>query len=131
MITESDLYLITRLDYICLALNIVLGLSAVVGGFSTVYAFITWLDVTEYEQTTKRRIRQMTVVAAISLVLVCVFGSARILIPTTKELAVVKMVPALTRCAEDPVVKAEFKELYSLAVDGLKKELQEKGSAGR
>lgn len=118
MITESMMYWITRLDGIQVAF--VIGTVA-----SIIISIITHVailaDAYSKEETIEawhkhKKVRWASYISIIACALVLVFT------PTTKEMAMIYAVPAITR---SDVVREDLPELYDYGVKALKEQLIE------
>lgn len=118
MITESMMYWITRLDGIQLAF--VLG--TVVAIILSIIIHVVILEGTVTKEETieawhkYKKTRWFSYLSIIVCVLVLVFT------PTTKEMAMIYAVPAITR---SDVVREDLPELYDYGVKALKQQLIE------
>ena len=120
MMTESSIYWITRLDYFKgLAVGLVFfGLTA----FTWTGAFLVF-NITELTKDKKHIFYKAMSFSA----LIAAIGSLGIVfIPTTKEMAMIKVIPALTNSElVQKTIPAEAKEIYALAKYALTKTIKE------
>lgn len=118
MITESMMYWITRLDGIQVAFVI----GAVISIIISIITHVTILaDAYTKEETIEawnehKKARWMSYFSIIACVLILVFT------PTTKEMAMIYTVPAITR---SDMVREDLPELYDYGIKALKQQLQE------
>lgn len=115
MITESDMYWLLMLDNICSALGAIVALSVGCSIVSFV-AFITATESTHYFVIRRRCKRIMFVCIPIFILsFICA-----IFVPNTKQMAAIKVIPALVNSS---AVQKEVPELYQLGISCLKKQL--------
>jgi hypothetical protein len=121
VITESQMYWITRLDDICTFLILVLGALCVAAAISFVVGMNARSDAysttSEQYQSGSRCVR----LSAWMAVAAGIVGAALVFVPTTREYAVIKIVPAI---ANNETLNADGQELYGLAVEWAKQKLQ-------
>ena len=116
MIDESTMYWITRLDKISLVLHVLAVVSGVVGGVIAIIAFASHCmaaDDSNCLHTAKASRITFYIVAPIFFI--GLFGWA--FVPTTKEYAAIKLIPAIMNNQE---VRAEAKDTYELMKDWLR-----------
>jgi H+/Cl- antiporter ClcA len=132
MITASEMYWLTRLDYIrgvASGFSILLGIVSAIGlGVWAVHSAILWEetrrakprdDEVSFFTASTRACRRIVVPSAL-VFLVCLL--TRVFVPTTKEMAAIKVVPMLAT----EKVQEDAGELYDLTVDWMKTQLGEK-----
>lgn len=118
MITESMMYWITRLD----GIQAVFTVGAIVAILISIITHFAILEGTHTKEDTieawhkYKKARWMSYFPIIVCVLVLMFT------PTTKEMAMIYAVPAITR---SDVVREDLPELYDYGVKALKEQLQE------
>lgn len=114
MITESMMYWITRLDNLCGVFTFiaVFGIAALV---ITVIAYFT-NDPYDDEKVHYHRWMKRFGITAFTVLILGIF------IPSSKEMAMIYAVPAITR---SDVVREDLPELYDYGVKALKQQLQE------
>lgn len=116
MITESSVYWITRMDYIrgvCIGL---LALSTVLGGVSA----FAGID-SDYEEVSGR----LWQVFKVSILVVIVSTAGVVFIPTTQELVLIKVIPAVSN--SEFVTKqlpTEIKAIYEAGKQSLLRNLK-------
>ena len=116
MINEWDIYWITRLD----SFQTLFTVGIVISSLAFAISVIGHLLSHEYPRNdeaisfTKKAMK-------ITLPLVFVFAFARPFIPSTKEGVAIKVIPAITN---SEFVQKELPELYQIAKDWLKEELE-------
>lgn len=116
MITESMMYWITRLDGIQGAFGAGVAISITLVGFCWFLYFMSkYVDEKEFKGLRKAGWGSMIAT------LVCVVGF--VLTPTSKEMAMIYTVPAITR---SDFVQKDLPELYDLGVQALKEKLTTK-----
>lgn len=122
-ITESTIYWITRLDGIH---NFLISL-CIITGFLAVLSLITFLSTfmaSEGEEDFHPAMKFELRACLIGIVLFVVFSLASVFIPTTKEMALIKVLPAISnsRFVSEELPK-EAGEIYMLAKEALKEKL--------
>ena len=117
MITEWELYWITRLDHILIACTI----SVVVGILPLVINSIVWV-VEEDDKTLRHRAK---IAFLISLPLVLIGGLGCVFVPTTKEMAMIKVLPMLanSKFVEEELPK-DAQRIYRLGIRALEEKLE-------
>ena len=118
MITESMMYWITRLDGIQVAFVLV----TIVAIILSIITHVVILEGTCTKEETIEawhKYKKARLVSYISII-VCVLGL--VFTPTTKEMAMIYAVPAITR---SDVVREDLPELYDYGVKALKQQLIE------
>ncbi len=122
MISESDIYWITRCDSLCLLLVILSGVS---GGIASVCMICNAAHNDTIYCDTKKPIYWGYRAAVALLLLSLTSGVARAFTPTTNEMAAIKIIP---RIANNEDVQGISREVVDLAKDWLK-ELKPKKTA--
>jgi hypothetical protein len=120
MITESELYWILKLDDIR---DLLTGCTVALGITSVVLIVMTIAQICEedlFDDIPWRRSLFARLAVYITLI---VFSIALVLIPSTKQMAVIKGVPAIVNSDVTKNVSSDVKELYKLGVDTLKEKL--------
>lgn len=135
MITEFDIYIMTRCDYISnffliamifSALSFVL-LSIIGFTFSSIYKFEEYNDriCKKKEEMIERFLNRIAKTRNLSFVLLILFSIGMVVTPTTKEMAFIKVMPLIAN--SDFVNKElpnEVKDIYIMAKDYLKKSME-------
>lgn len=129
MITETSLYWVLKLDSIR---NIFEGLACIFTIFSVVaaipliiFAILHHVSATCYDDGDERR--GLIVGGLVELVLVFIAISSAVchaLIPSTKEYAMIKVIPMVANSAEFKELKGDAKELYKLGIEATKAQLK-------
>ena len=120
MITESMLYWITRLD----RLSAFCELFAVVSGIAAAVLFIVlcilWVDPDGGDEARKRSLKVFLSLFGSFLI----FASGAIFVPTTKEMVLIKVVPAIVNSdlVTDQLPK-DARKLYQEAIYALEEKL--------
>ncbi len=121
MITESTMYWITRLDSIkdiSETLAVVTGILVIA---STLFAIgasaASCADPSDESKQTAKTIRRFN--AFITIIFVG-FVSAAALLPTSKEFAVIKVVPMIANSEALETVSKDGKEIYNMGIEALK-----------
>ena len=122
-ITESTIYWITRLDGIhdfLIGLCIITGILAVLSLITFFATFMVSEGEEEFHPAMKFELRA----CFISIALLVVFSLVSVFIPTTKEMALIKVLPAISnsRFVSEELPK-EAGEIYMLAKDAVKEKL--------
>ena len=116
IITPMELYWITRLDNInvaCAILLTVFAISMIMSG-SILFGDVN-IDYEQHKLNKKAR-RYTLLTFRLSVFAVFLLISAVVLIPSTKEMAIIKVLPAIVN---NPSVQKECSDLYRLAKNGL------------
>ena len=129
MITETSLYWVLKLDSIrnlfdnIACLFIVLSL---VGAIPLIIGAILYQvsdDFDDYDDL--RRLLRAGGLAELVLVLIAVSSAiCYTLIPSTKEYAMIKVIPMVANSAEFKELKGDAKELYKLGIEATKSQLK-------
>lgn len=120
MIDESTMYWITRLDKISLVLHVLAVLSGVVGGVIAIIACVSYsMAATDSDCVPTAKTSRMVLCVIAPMFFICLFGWA--FVPTTKEYAAIKLIPAIMNNQE---VRAEAKDAYELMKDWLKDKVE-------
>ena len=110
MITEINMYWLTRLDGICMACGILTFLAAVVMGLCWIMYVAAKMDGIAEAGI----IRNIAYIGSILFVL----GTAGVLfIPTTKEMAAIYAIPAIAR---SETIQKDIPELYEAGMEYIK-----------
>lgn len=123
MVTESMMYWITRLDGINGAITAILAVSIIITFIAAIVFFSACIE-TAYEEEIEemwhskfaKNTRRWLFTLLATSVLALVF------VPTTKEMAMIYAVPAITR---SDFVREDLPELYDYGIDALKEQLKE------
>lgn len=108
MITESMMYWITRLD----RLNVFMGMSISICVFLVITAGAAWSNAkNDSEAHEYMRLMKWSFVAAF------IFAIGLVFTPSTKEMAAIYAIPALSR---SDVVQKDIPELYDMGIQYLK-----------
>lgn len=122
MITESTLYWITRLDSIRTFIIVLIALSAVAGVVAFFASMVFTFD-DEVHATTK--VTQQAWTTTITLFATSIMlGIVLVLTPTTKEMAMIKVIPAIANGEAAERIKTDFGDLYRMAIDCAKEKLK-------
>ena len=129
LITGSEIYWITRLDEVrdCFGpLGLLLATFGIIGSVILIGMYIASYDKTSPEVIKKHRYVEL--ILGIFFIFMVIFAIAlkpiKAFIPTTKQMAMIKIIPAI---ANNEDVQEECKELYQLAKEGLKELVKEEG----
>ena len=122
-ITESTIYWITRMDGIhnfLIGLCVITGILAVLILIILFSTFMASEGKEEFHKAMKLELRAFL----IGIALIVVFFLASVFIPTTKEMALIKVLPAISnsRFVSEELPK-EAGEIYMLAKEALKEKL--------
>lgn len=118
MITGWEIYYILKLDSLvgfCVVFSICFGLFA----FVSAIAWIVNNNEQRYEtaKNCKKRFFQATIVFFVALFIALV-------IPTTKEMAMIKVIPAIANSEAVDTLKGDAKDLYNLGIKATKEKLK-------
>lgn len=125
MITESELYWILKLDDIR---DLLTGCTIILGIISIVLIVMTIVQgyaEALFDDSDWRRSLFARLAVYITLI---VFSIALALLPSTKQMAAIKGIPAIINSEAAKVIESDAKELYKLGVDTLKEKLAETNS---
>lgn len=122
MITESELYWILKLDDIR---HFLVGCTIILGIISVVLVVMTIAQAADecmFNDRSWRRGRfsRLSVYAALIVV-----ATALTLLPSTKQMAAIKGIPAIVNSEAAKEISSDAKELYKLGVDTLKEKLSD------
>lgn len=135
MITEFDMYMMTRYDYlsnfffmaiIFSALSFAL-LSVIEFTFSSLYRFVEYNDriCKKQEEMTEGFLRKIARARNLSFVFLILFSIGKVVTPTTKEMAFIKVIPLIANSDfADKELPNEVKDIYIMAKDYLKKTME-------
>jgi hypothetical protein len=124
MITESELYWILKLDDI----RLLLGLCTTPLAVASVVLIVMTIAQSEtemYNDSDWRRGRFARLAVYITLI---VFSVTLVLLPSTKQMAAIKGIPAIVNSEAAKNVSSDVKELYKLGIDTLKEKLTDTNS---
>jgi H+/Cl- antiporter ClcA len=118
MITGWEIYYILKLDSLvgfCVVFSICFGLFA----FLSACAWIANSNEQRYEtaEKCKKRFFKATIVFFVALFIALV-------IPTTKEIAIIKVIPAIANSEAVDTLKGDAKDLYNLGMSAAKEQLK-------
>lgn len=116
MITESMIYWILKLDNI-VDMFIVFAIISIT---STLIAFFVWFAKSE---DCDRDVGKWFKICVISFVLFITFLMASTFIPSTKQMAIIKIVPIIAKGEITKEIKGDAKEIYKLGVRAIKESL--------
>ncbi len=114
MITESEMYWMTRLDGICAFFAAMIGLSVIA---LVIMIFVTGAA---YSDGNPKFGKMLCKFAWVPIAFGLLFGIARVLTPTTKEYAAIRIVPAI---ANNETLQKDCNELYKLTIEWAKNTL--------
>lgn len=118
MITESTIYWILKLDElrgVCVFVCVLIGLAGV-------GSFIGWVV-----NTTEREFESANWFRSIFFKMSFLFGFCVIvgtLIPSTKQMAMIKVVPMIANSEIVGEMSTDAKEIYKMGIDAIKKQIQ-------
>ena len=129
-ITESTIYWITRLDKFHVTAGVLLGISFMVLLICIVVCCVdkNQLDEIyskEYRERIKREMKIAIKIACYSVFYIVMCASVLIFVPTSKEMALIKVLPAISnsKFVSDELPK-DVKEIYELAKDAIKNKIE-------
>jgi hypothetical protein len=122
MITESNIYWMTRLDEIKTLLSVAGGVMCVIFGVALMICLGGCIvnkieDDKEYLRSFKKALMYVLPIFLFGLAL----PIGNVFIPTTKQYAMIKVIPAI---ANDQRIQQEATEIYDMAKQALKQTLQ-------
>ena len=121
MITEAEMYWITRLDGIKESLLPLTIAPAVLGGVAlVVWTIWACAHAADARTTPAKPPLQIKCVCLALLAVATLAGITRTFLPTTKEYAAIKIIPAI---ANNETLQQDGSELYKLAVGWAKEKL--------
>ena len=120
MIDESTMYWITRLDKVSSVLSGLAVACGIVGGIMTIVAVIMCpMAASDGDFTPAARMTKRGSLITMPLFLIFLLGWA--FVPTTKEYAAIKLIPAIVN---NQKVQTEASDVYELLKDWLKDQVQ-------
>lgn len=122
MITESTIYWILKLDDlrgICLLMSILSGVLAVVSS-------IAWWCSSDLGDNPK--VPRSICLKMVAVFMVCVIVGS--LLPSTKQMAMIKVIPAITNSEFAADMSKDAKELYKMGIEAIKEQLTNKKNNG-
>lgn len=125
MITESALYWIIKLDDIRTFLIVC---TIFLGFVSAVLLLMTITQNTNAPIFTDSDWRKMLPARISTYIAAITFGIALVLVPSTKQMAAIKGIPAIVNSDMAKDMSSDAKELYKLGVDALKEKLTDTNS---
>ena len=120
MITESMVYWVLKLDDICKFLAIFSMCSAGFAGVMLISCLINFCGDNFDAYKTAQRFCCKSVIVSIA----CFFSLA--FIPSTKQMAMIKVIPAIANSEIAGEMSKDAKELYKMGVDAIKEQLTSK-----
>jgi hypothetical protein len=121
MITESMIYWILKLDNI-VDMFIVFSIISILSSITTLGIwFAKKEDCCHYKELDK-----YFKICVVSFVLFIVFLMASTFIPSTKQMAIIKIVPIIAKGEVTKEIKGDAKEIYKLGVQAIKESLVDK-----
>lgn len=117
MITENTIYWILKLDDIidlCIGLLIPLALMSLVG----LVVYVIGSD--EIDKVTLSKLRSFL---RISIPVSILLAFTVTFLPTTKQMAMIKVIPAITNSEIAGEMSADAKELYKMGIKAIKEQL--------
>lgn len=118
MIDESSMYWLTRMDHICEELTVAWVLCVTVGGMLIGTCLLMGSDM---DADKFRRAQRVGVVLSLLGAFLLV---GRIFVPTTKEMAAIKIIPAI---ANNETLRKDASEMYGLAREWMSDMIKDKG----
>lgn len=118
MITESSIYWILKLDDIRAALSAFIVIFAVIMFLSVLFWAIASVNDSRYSATAKRFF-----IIALSAFVVC--GTACAFTPSTKQMVMIKVIPAVANNKFVGEMSADAKEIHRLLIKAIKEALGE------
>lgn len=123
MITEWEMYWILKLD----GLHMTFVLFALVSAITLGIAGIVWMSCDTEDNDSDRffRVIKCSLISCIVCLIPAVF------LPTTKEMAMIKVVPMITNSEIVREMPVDAKVLYRMGIEAIKEKLTEKKDAGK
>jgi hypothetical protein len=118
MITESSIYWILKLDDIRTLFIVLFLLFAISSVFLVVGAISAVIDKTGYVSLLKKA-------AIASFTLCAIFGLALTFTPSTRQMAMIKVLPAVVNSEVVGEMSADAKEIYRMGINSIKEALSE------
>ena len=124
MITESELYWIFKLDDI----RTLLGLCTALLTLASIISIVMTVAQAESDMLDDGEWRQGRFARCVIYISTIVSMLAVTLLPSTKQMAALKVIPAIVNSDIAKDVSSDAKELYKLGLDALKEKLAETNS---
>ena len=123
MITESCMYWILKLDDIRTFMY-VLGVIGIIPSVALLLVFFaSRMGKDDFCSDYKQVGRLCGWLGAVAITLTLFFHLSYTLLPTTKQMAMIKVIPAIANSKEVEMVSKDAKELYKLGVDAIRTRL--------
>ena len=120
MITESMVYWILTLDSIC---RFLCAFAVCSGVFAIAMLFSCFVNFSEHNYDAYRTATRFCCKSVI-VSIACFFSLT--FIPSTKQMAMIKVIPAITNSEIAGEMSKDAKELYKMGVDAIKEQLTSK-----
>lgn len=117
MITESTMYWILKLDDIIKALGVIAGISIILGSI----AIVAWMALMSDDKRNLAKYPRMYFFICLTVLISIMV--IRPLIPSTRQMAMIKVVPIITNSEIVSEMKGDAKELYRMGIDAIKEQL--------
>lgn len=117
MITELTMYWILKLDDIITALGVIAGISIILGAIS----IVAWLALMADEKRNLTRYPRRYFF--ICLTVLMVITVIRPFIPSTRQMAMIKVVPIISSSEIVAEMPDDAKDLYRMGIDAIKEQL--------
>lgn len=118
MITESTIYWILKLDNI-VEMFIVLSIMSILSSITTLGIWFAKKE--DYDED--ENVNNYAKISVVSFVLFIAFLMASTFIPSTKQMAIIKVVPTIAKSEVTKELKGDAKEIYKLGVQAIKESL--------
>lgn len=128
MITQSELYWITRLDYIGsffmgLAVFMVIPITFCIANYFIALEERRYVYNQKEIKRLNSTIQKSIIGLIISLFLALIWWIACVLTPSTKDMCMIKVIPMLANSEMVQQLSQDGKEIYTLGINRIKKEL--------
>ena len=117
IITGADIYWITRLNRILYATTLITTIMSAFAFILTVFMASDYLMSGDDRLPRKER-NYLKRIIKWMLVIIIIFGSITVFLPSSKEMAMIKVIPAI---ANSKKVQTEFSDIYRMAKQGMEK----------
>lgn len=127
MITESSVYWILKLDDIQ---NIFIFLVCVSGAFSLITTLLYLVNALDscFDKRVADAVKPWWILCMVCTI---IFVITAYLLPTTKQMAMIKVIPAIANSEIVGEMSADAKELYRMGINAIKEQLSDKKGAGK
>lgn len=125
MITENTIYWILKLDDIA---GLLIVMAIVAAAFS-IGAILVWAISAEVDDKYSRETAKILCVKSGIIAFIC--AVAFTFLPNTKQMAMIKVIPAITNSEFVADMSKDAKELYKMGIEAIKEQLTNKNNGGK